>query len=93
MLPERARELGAYFLAGPRDIRSPYVKEIRGKGLLTGVELHHEVGPARPFCEKLMEHGLLCKETHEYVIRFAPPLAVEREDLDWALQQIERVVA
>jgi ornithine--oxo-acid transaminase len=92
-LPERAREMGDYFLAGLRQINSPHVKEVRGRGLLIGVEVKTESGPARPFCERLMEQGLLCKETHERVIRFAPPLVIEPEEIDWALEQVGKVLA
>jgi ornithine--oxo-acid transaminase len=92
-LPERAHEMGAYFMEGLRQIRSPHVKEVRGKGLLIGMELKAESGPARPYCEKLMERGMLCKETHESVIRFAPPLVIEREDIDWALTQVREVLS
>ena len=75
-----------------REIESPHVKEIRGKGLLIGVELKAESGPARPFCEKLMAEGMLCKETHESVIRFAPPLVIQKEDIDWALERVRKVL-
>ena len=92
-LPERAHEMGTYFMAGLRQIDSPHVKEVRGKGLLIGVELKPESGPARTFCENLMERGILCKETHESVIRFAPPLVIERGDLDWALSEIREVLS
>ena len=91
-LADRAQLLGAYFKAGVREIFSPMVKDIRGKGLLIGVELKKEAGPARPFCEKLMELGILCKETHEQVIRFAPPLVITRDEIDWALDQIAKVL-
>lgn len=91
-LPDRARELGAYFMDRLRAIPSPRVKEVRGKGLLIGVELKPEVGPARPFCEKLAARGVLCKETHESVIRFAPPLVIERADIDWAVEQVRAVL-
>ncbi len=91
-LPERAQELGDYFMDRLRRIRSPYVKEIRGKGLLIGVEIKPEYGTARPFCEKLLRLGILAKETHAQVIRFAPPLVITREELDWALERIERVL-
>jgi len=84
--------MGEYFLAGLRAIQSAHVKEVRGRGLLIGVELKGESGPARPFCEKLMERGILCKETHEKVIRFAPPLVIEREEIDWALEQVGTVL-
>ena len=92
-LPERAHEMGTYFMEGLRQMGSPHVEEVRGKGLLIGVELKPESGPARLFCEKLMERGMLCKETHESVIRFAPPLVIEREDIDWALAQIREVLS
>ena len=92
-LPERAAELGGYFMDELTKIDSPHVKEVRGRGLLIGVELKPESGPARPFCERLMERGLLCKETHEQVIRFAPPLVIERDEIDWALEQIRPVLA
>lgn len=89
---ENAATMGAYLMDGLRSIRSPYVREVRGKGLLIGVELHEEAGGARRFCEALMAEGLLCKETHERVIRFAPPLVIRRQDIDWALERIERVL-
>ena len=91
-LPERAAEMGEYFMAGLRKIDSPYVKEVRGKGLLIGVELVPEAGGARRFCEALQKEGLLAKETHENIIRFAPPLVITREDIDWALERIARVL-
>jgi ornithine--oxo-acid transaminase len=92
-LPEKANELGNYFMGELRNIDSPHVKEIRGKGLLIGVELKPEVGPARPFCEKLMEEGMLCKETHESVIRFAPPLVIQKHEIEWALERVRKVLA
>jgi len=88
-LPARADELGRYFLGRLARIESEQVREVRGRGLLIGVELKKEAGGARRYCEALQKKGLLCKETHEQVIRFAPPLVVTREDLDWALEQIE----
>ncbi|MDI6850909.1 MAG: ornithine--oxo-acid transaminase [bacterium] len=91
-LPERAEELGNYFMKRLREINSPYVKEVRGRGLLIGVEIKKEYGSARPFCEKLMELGILAKETHEQVIRFAPPLVITKEEIDWALERIEKVL-
>lgn len=87
-LVERSQEMGEYFMAELRKIDSPYIKEIRGKGLLVGLEVKEEFGPARPFCEKLMELGVLCKETHEQTIRFAPALNIDKEDLDWAIDKI-----
>ena len=92
-LPEKANELGQYFMGELRKLDSPHVREVRGKGLLIGVELKSEVGPARPFCEKLMEEGMLCKETHESVIRFAPPLVIQKEEIDWALERVRKVLA
>ncbi|MEO0238377.1 MAG: ornithine--oxo-acid transaminase [candidate division WOR-3 bacterium] len=91
-LPERAEELGNYFMKRLREINSPYVKEVRGRGLLIGVEIKKEYGTARPFCEKLMELGILAKETHDQVIRFAPPLVITKEEIDWALERIEKVL-
>ncbi len=91
-LIENAREMGDYLMDRLRQINSPHVKEVRGRGLLIGVELHDSAGGARRFCEALMARGLLCKETHETVIRFAPPLVITREDIDWALDRIEPVL-
>jgi ornithine--oxo-acid transaminase len=88
-LIERSAELGAYFQGRLARIESPHIKEVRGKGLFIGVELH---GPARPFCEALQERGILCKETHKNVIRFAPPLIISKEEIDWALSHIEPVL-
>ena len=92
-LAERSAELGAYALERLRKLASPHVKEIRGRGLWIGIELHPEAGGARRFCEALQREGLLCKETHTHVIRMAPPLVIRREDLDWALERIETVLA
>jgi len=89
---ENARKLGNYFLTQLKGIKSPYIKEIRGKGLMIGVELVPEAGGARGFCEQLMAQGLLCKETHENVIRFMPPLVITKEEIDWALEKIEPVL-
>lgn len=91
-LIERAEELGQYFIGRLSRIESEQIKEVRGKGLLIGVELKPEAGGARRFCEALQEQGLLCKETHKTVIRFAPPLVVTKEELDWALERIEPVL-
>ena len=90
---ENAATVGPYFMEQLRGIKSQYVKEVRGKGLLIGVELHKEAGGARHFCAKLKDKGILCKETHEHVIRFAPPLMIRKEDIDWALEQISDVLA
>jgi ornithine--oxo-acid transaminase len=73
-------------------VRTPLVKEVRGKGLMIGVELREEAGGARRFCEALMERGLLCKETHKNVIRFAPPLIIRKEEIDWAMERIAAVL-
>lgn len=86
---ENSARMGDRLVAGLRGIKSPYVKEVRGKGLLVGVELVPEAGGARRFCEALMAKGLLCKETHEHVIRFAPPLVIGPDDVDWALERID----
>jgi ornithine--oxo-acid transaminase len=91
-LAERANELGNYFMSKLREIDAPMVKEIRGRGLLIGVELYPEAGGARRYCEMLQEAGILAKETHEHVIRFAPPLIIEKETLDWAIEIIADVL-
>lgn len=92
-LPERSAELGAYFMERLRTIQSPWVKEIRGRGLFIGIELKPEAGGARRFCEALKDRGMLCKETHEHVIRIAPPLVIQKEELDWAFEQVKAVLA
>ena len=92
-LPERSAELGAFFKKRLTELPSPHVKEIRGKGLLLGVYVKESSGTARPFCERLMNEGILAKETHGQVIRFAPPLVIKREDLEWAIAKIEKVLA
>ena len=89
---ENAAVMGEYLLGRLSRIESPYIKEVRGKGLMIGVELHPEAGGARRFCEALMAKGLLCKETHGHVIRFAPPLIIQKEDIDWAMERIEAVL-
>jgi ornithine--oxo-acid transaminase len=89
---ERAEELGNWFMDELRRIDSPHVELVRGKGLLIGVVVKDESGPARPFCEELQRRGILAKETHEQVIRFAPPLVVEKETLEWALGEIAEVL-
>lgn len=91
-LAQRAFELGTYFRGKLSGIDSPYIKDVRGKGLLIGVELNDNAGGARRFCEALQQEGLLCKETHETVIRFAPPLVIQKEELDWAFEKIENVL-
>ncbi|WP_147821677.1 ornithine--oxo-acid transaminase [Salidesulfovibrio onnuriiensis] len=91
-LINKAAELGEYFMGELKKIESPHIKEVRGRGLLIGVELKKEAGGARRFCEALMNRGLLCKETHEHVIRFAPPLVIKKDDIDWALAHIDAVL-
>lgn len=90
-LPERAASLGEYFLNKLKTIKSRHIKEVRGKGLLIGIELKPEAGGARRFCEALKDAGLLCKETHDHVIRFAPPLIIKEKELKWAFKQIKKV--
>jgi ornithine--oxo-acid transaminase len=89
---DNAAAMGDYFLANLAEIRAPHIKEVRGRGLMLAVELMPEAGGGRKYCEALMSRGLLCKETHENTIRFAPPLVITREEIDWALQRIEPVL-
>lgn len=84
--------LGSYFLSQLKCIESGYIKEARGKGLFIGIELNEDAGGARRFCEALMKEGVLCKETHEHVIRFAPPLIIRKEEIDWALERLNKVL-
>ena len=86
----RSAELGGYFLEKLRALRSQHIKEVRGKGLWIGVELNK---PARPFCEALKQLGVLCKETHDVVIRIAPPLVITREEIDWAVERVAKVLS
>jgi ornithine--oxo-acid transaminase len=88
-LIERSAELGEYFLGKLRGLVSPVIKEIRGRGLWIGIELTVK---ARPYCEALKEEGILCKETHDRVIRLAPPLTITREEIDWACERLRRVI-
>jgi ornithine--oxo-acid transaminase len=88
---ENSAEQGKYFLDKLKTLKSRHIKEIRGKGLLIGIELKPDAGGARTFCEKLREVGLLCKETHENVIRFAPPLVIKQKELNWALKRVKQV--
>ncbi|TWT24422.1 ornithine--oxo-acid transaminase [Planomicrobium sp. CPCC 101110] len=87
-LADRSQELGAYFMEQLRKIEHSSIKEVRGRGLFIGMELTEA---ARPYCEQLKELGLLCKETHDTVIRFAPPLIIKKEELDWAIERIQKV--
>ena len=91
-LAERSQQLGEYFIEQLTEIPSPHVKEVRGKGLLIGVELKPEAGGARRFCEALKAKGILAKETHDNVIRFAPPLVIDKETIDWALPAIRETL-
>ncbi len=84
-LAERSAELGNWLLYELRKLKHPHIKEIRGRGLLLGIEL---LGPARPYCERLKDLGVLCKETHDHVIRLAPPLIIAQEDLAWLSAQL-----
>jgi ornithine--oxo-acid transaminase len=86
---ERSAELGSYFIERLKSLRSSDIKEVRGKGMWIGIELH---SPARPYCEALKQEGILCKETHDHFIRIAPPLVIKREEIDWAFERIKKVV-
>lgn len=89
---ENSARLGAYFLERLRALSSPHVKELRGRGLWIGIELHPEAGGARGFCERLQQLGMLCKETHTHTIRIAPPLTIRQEEIDWALERLAEVL-
>ncbi|UCZ53670.1 ornithine--oxo-acid transaminase [Bacillus shivajii] len=89
-LVERSLELGNHFMDELKTIDNPKIKEVRGRGLFIGVEMN---GPARPYCEALKAEGLLCKETHENVIRFAPPLVISKEDLSWAIEKVKKILS
>jgi ornithine--oxo-acid transaminase len=89
-LVERSREVGAYFMGRLKRLESEHIKEVRGKGLLIGVEMN---SLARPFCDELRDAGILCKDTHGTVVRFAPPLVISKEEIDWAMERIEPILA
>ena len=89
---ENAAVMGDYFLEGLRSIRSNIVKDVRGRGLMMAVELEPEAGGARQYCHALKERGLLAKDTHEHTIRLAPPLVITRQQVDWAVSQIEKTI-
>lgn len=91
-LTENAANMGEYFMAQLRAVDSPHVTEVRGKGLLIGVELYPQAGGARRFCEALMSKGILAKETHDNVIRFAPPLIIDQKTIDWTMERISEVL-
>lgn len=88
----RATELGDHLLGKLKGAGLDKVEEIRGRGLWIGIELKKSAGKARPYCEKLMEEGMLCKETHEQTIRLAPPLCITKEEVDWAIERLLRVL-
>jgi len=92
-LIENAASMGKYFLEGLRQIPQPLIKEIRGQGLMIGLEFYPEAGGARQYCEKLKENGLLCKETHNHIIRFAPPLVITKDQVEWAVEKIGEVIS
>jgi ornithine--oxo-acid transaminase len=92
-LISNAAAMGEYFLKILEQIDSPHIKQIRGKGLMIGVELNPEAGGARKYCKALMALGLLCKETHKHTIRFAPPLIVTREEINWAVERIQQALS
>lgn len=91
-LAERAEELGTYFQERLAEIPSPHIKEVRGKGLLIGVEVNEQAGGAHRFCEELQRRGILCKDTHGTVIRFAPPLVIDKETIDWTIPIVTDVL-
>jgi ornithine--oxo-acid transaminase len=90
---ENSAEMGEYFLQGLKQIAGPLVKEVRGKGLMIGIELLPEGGGARQYCERLMGLGVLCKDTHGHTIRVAPPLVITRQEIDWALERFETLLS
>ncbi|OEU64950.1 MAG: ornithine--oxo-acid transaminase [Desulfovibrio sp. S3730MH75] len=92
-LIDNALNVGAKFLAGLKDIKNTKIKEVRGRGLLLAVEFKSSAGGARSYCEKLKRKGLLCKETHDNIIRFAPPLVITSEQVDWALAQLVPILS
>ena len=91
-LPERSKEMGDYLMGQLQGLDSPLISDIRGRGLFVGIEIDPAHGSAREICEALMERGLLSKETHETVVRLAPPLVINREEIDWAVEQISEVL-
>ncbi len=92
-MTENAALMGEYFLNELKKLNNPKIKEVRGKGLMLGVEFLEDAGGARAYCEKLMHNGLLCKETHESIIRFAPPLVITKQEIDWALERIGPILS
>jgi len=90
-LIENSATLGRYLLDRLSALPQPSIREVRGRGLWVGVELSPDAGGARRYCEALQAEGILCKETHDHVIRFAPPLVITRDEIDWAMERVERV--
>lgn len=88
-----AKKLGDYLFGKLRTLKTDKIKELRGRGLWVGIEFKQSAGKARPFCERLMHEGMLCKDTHEQVMRLAPPLVITRDEIDWALERLQRVLA
>ncbi len=91
-LVNNAAAMGDHFLTELEKLKTPQIKEIRGRGLMIGIEFHPEAGGARSYCMQLMEEGMLCKETHEHIVRIAPPLVIKKDDIDWALEKIAKVL-
>ncbi|MBL6929200.1 MAG: ornithine--oxo-acid transaminase [Rhodospirillales bacterium] len=89
---DNAREQGAYFLSELEKLKTNQVKQVRGIGLMLAIELHTDAGNARSLCEALKDNGVLCKETHEHTVRFAPPLIITREQVDWVLERVDQVL-
>lgn len=89
---ENSADMGAYFLKGLHQIDSGLIKEIRGRGLMIGLELRPEAGGARRYCERLKDIGILCKDTHNDIIRISPPLVIRKDEIDWALERFETVL-
>jgi ornithine--oxo-acid transaminase len=92
-LPKRAEEIGAYFVSKLKAMNSPHIKEIRARGLMIGVEVTDDSPSGREYCLKLMDEGILSKETHDRTIRFTPPLVITKEEIDWAMERIAKVFA
>jgi ornithine--oxo-acid transaminase len=91
-LSQRSKEMGDYLLEKLHGLDSPLIRDIRGRGLFAGIEIDPKLGTARGICELLLDRGLLSKETHETVVRLAPPLVISREEIDWAIDQIGEVL-
>ena len=91
-LSERSAEMGDYLMAQLRKLNSQHVVEIRGKGLMVGIELKTSSGPARPFCDRLAQEGVLAKDTHGQVIRLAPPLVIQKPEIDLLVAAVAKVL-